>query len=172
MFEINSPSWCCTFFTTFLFFSSASFCLINRLSCLQNLISGIGLFCFGSSVNSNLKFLIWLRIVGSDVIFAQLSTHWLTRPASNCRPHLFTLIMFDNSPTTPVLSLRTSVSSQQPLTGFYTKKIQPNLSFRQVELTTWLSSIKYQYTRKFLYQPRKWLFGQPARKLSVDPWLI
>ena len=34
---------------------------------------------------------------------------------------------------------------------------------------TWLSSFKYKYTRKFLYQPRKWLFGQPARKLSVDP---
>ena len=42
--------------------------------------------------------------------------------------------------------------------------------FGQVELTTWLSSFKYQYTRKFLYQPRKWIFGQPARKLSVDPW--
>ena len=34
-----------------------------------------------------------------------------------------------------------------------------------------LHCIKYQYTRKFLYQPRKWLFGQPARKLSVDPWI-
>ena len=58
--------------------------------------------------------------------------------------------------------------------GFYSKSsarhIQPNLSFGQVELTTWLSSFKYQYTRKFLYQPMKWLFGQPARKLNVNPW--
>ena len=54
------------------------------------------------------------------------------------------------------------------------RQIQPNLSLGQVELTTWLSSFKYQYTRKFRYQPRKWLFGQPARKLSVDPfhWLL
>ena len=41
--------------------------------------------------------------------------------------------------------------------------------------TSWVDNLvvqfKYQYTRKFLYQPRKWLFGQPARKLSVDPWL-
>ena len=37
-------------------------------------------------------------------------------------------------------------------------------------MTNWLSSFKYKYTRKFLYQPRKWLFGQPARKRSVDPW--
>ena len=54
--------------------------------------------------------------------------------------------------------------------GSSAHQIQPNLSFGQVEVTTWLSSFKYQYTRKFLYQPRKWLFGQPARKLSVDPW--
>ena len=53
--------------------------------------------------------------------------------------------------------------------GSSTRQIQPNLSFGQVELTTWLSSFKYQYTRKFLNQSRKWLFGQPARKLSVDP---
>ena len=46
------------------------------------------------------------------------------------------------------------------------------LSFGQVELTAWLPSFKYQYTRKkFLYQPRKWFFNQPARKLSVDPWI-
>ena len=51
---------------------------------------------------------------------------------------------------------------------YVTRQIQPNLSFGQVELTTWLSSIRYQYTRKFLYQQRKWLLGQPARKLSVD----
>ena len=47
---------------------------------------------------------------------------------------------------------------------------QPNSSFSQVELTTWLFSFKYQYTRKFLYQSKKLIFGQPARKLSVDPW--
>ena len=55
--------------------------------------------------------------------------------------------------------------------GLPPRQIQPNLSFGQVQLTTWLSSFKYKYKRKFLYQPRKWLFGQPARKLSVDPWL-
>ena len=54
--------------------------------------------------------------------------------------------------------------------GLSARQIQPNLSFGQAGLTTWLSNFKYQYTRNFLYQPRKWLFGQPARKLSVDPW--
>ena len=53
--------------------------------------------------------------------------------------------------------------------GLSARQIQPNLSFGQVGLTTWLSNFKYQYARKFLYQPRKWLFGQPARKLSADP---
>ena len=37
------------------------------------------------------------------------------------------------------------------------------------ELITWMSKFKYQYTKKFLYQPRKWLFGQPARKHTGDP---
>ena len=66
---------------------------------------------------------------------------------------------------------------EDELTGFYTERrplVKSNLtcpSEGQVQLTTWLSSFKYQYTRKFLYQPRKWLLGQPARKLSVDPWL-
>ena len=54
--------------------------------------------------------------------------------------------------------------------GSSARQIQPNfLSFGQAELTTWLFGFKYQYTWKFLHQPRKWLFGQPARKLSVDP---
>ena len=59
--------------------------------------------------------------------------------------------------------------------GFYTKGrplIKSNSICPSDKLSwqrwTWLSSYKYQYTRKFLYQPRKWLFGQPARKLSVD----
>ena len=56
-----------------------------------------------------------------------------------------------------------------PHQGLDARQIQPNLSFGQVELTTWLSSFKYQYTRKFLYQPRKWLFRKPDRKISVDP---
>ena len=54
--------------------------------------------------------------------------------------------------------------------GFWPMRKSRPVCFGQVELTTWLSSFEYQYTRKFLYQPRKWLFGQPARKLSVDPW--
>ena len=56
--------------------------------------------------------------------------------------------------------------------GSSARQIQPNLSFGQVELTTWLSNFKYQYSRKFLDQPREWLFGQPARKVRVDPWLL
>ena len=63
--------------------------------------------------------------------------------------------------------------------GFYTKGcplVKSNLicpsDKLSWQLVTWLSSFKYQYQRKFLYQPRKWLFGQPARKLSVDPCFV
>ena len=55
-------------------------------------------------------------------------------------------------------------------TGFYPKGRPLVKSNLFCPLTIWLSRFEYQYTRKFLYQPRKWLFGPPARKLSVDPW--
>ena len=73
--------------------------------------------------------------------------------------------------------------------GFYTKGrplVKSNLICPSDKLS-WhpgcpVLNINLYDTRKFLYQPRKWLFlrlafntrlrlfGQPARKLSVDPW--
>ena len=59
-------------------------------------------------------------------------------------------------------------------TGFYTKGlplVKSNLICPSDKLS-WQPGcpvLKHQYTRKFLYQPRKWLFGQPANKLGVDP---
>ena len=58
--------------------------------------------------------------------------------------------------------------------GFYTKGrplVKSNLICPSDKLGWQLDCpfLNINMQRKFLYQPRKWLFGQPARKLSADP---
>ena len=79
------------------------------------------------------------------------------------------------SQITSFMIVYSTIYSGADQTGFYTKGrplVKSNLICPSDKLS-WqpgcpVSNINID-TRKFLYQPRKWLFGQPARNLSVDP---
>ena len=59
----------------------------KSLSTSKNLNSGMALTWKGGSLKSSLKFLMWLRILWSDVIVAHWAAHLLTLPALKSVPH-------------------------------------------------------------------------------------